>query len=286
MKAKHLAINKLSLTFQPWFRLSFADLNLIGGRVPQIVDILPGNIFHNNYVEGWTNSSLSITTSLMPFKGIFLYGEFFLDDIDTSGSGNEIPNYKPTAFAYQFGVTGISSPFISLFSTRLRLDFEYAYVNPWCYHRWYNLWKYTSRFVLVDPGAGTRYWVDFPLGFYLGPDVIDLHFAVSYGNPDKWEIQFLYGRNGIGSTNDLTGWGDANLYFNIDDDANAFQSPSNRYGPVQWTQNIECKVSYYVTQYFYGLLWYRHREVTNRYHIQGNDKVFHELEASILIKLF
>jgi hypothetical protein len=56
-----------------------------------------------------------------------------------------------------------------------------------------------------------RFWVDYPLGFYLGPDAIDLNLYLSYGIPGVWEAQLHWNMNGQGSI-DLYGWGNDNDY--------------------------------------------------------------------------
>ncbi|GEM_PF-4264802 len=208
-KSKHLAIHKLFLKPLPWFTLGIAELNMIGGRSPQLADFNPVLIFHNNFAEGCNNQSMSVTASLVPLPGIELYGEYYLYDAVVADEKN--PSYKPGASGYQAGLTLLSTPYFNAGPGRIRIDGEFSLVDPWSYARWYDLKKYTSRIVYVETGAGKRNWVDYPLGYYLGPDVMDINARLSYGKPGKWDIYFHWNRSGIGSIN-LYGWGDNSLF--------------------------------------------------------------------------
>ena len=208
--AKHLAVHKFLFTPWSWLSVGIAELNMIGGRSPQLADISPLTLFHSNFDEGTTNQTMSITAQAAPLAGVLLYTEFFLYEKVMATERQD--GYKPTARAVQAGLTALSTPYLDLGPGRLRRDAELAYVDPWCYARWYDLKKYTSRFVYVEPGHG-RIWVDYPLGFYLGPDAVQYWARLAYGVPGRWETALAWKTWGKGGV-DLYGWGDESDYPN------------------------------------------------------------------------
>ena len=68
-KYKTLIIHRLELKPFEFIRVSFNELNLVGGKLPDIVDINPMGILHNTYGEGFSNAMLGLDFSFIPLKG-------------------------------------------------------------------------------------------------------------------------------------------------------------------------------------------------------------------------
>ena len=284
-RSKHLAVHKLVLRPFPWLTLGLTELNLIGGRDPQLEDFNPLIVFHNSYNESTNIVSSTFTATLVPIRGVMLYGEFYLYDAVVGDELN--PRFKPTALAYQAGLSVLSSPFFSLGPGRLRLDGELSIVDPWVYHRWYNLRKYTSRIAYIDSYGLGRYWVDYPLGYYLGPDSFDLHVALTYERPLRWAVSLLYNKQGLGSI-DLYGWGDDSLFSRTEEeDMPLTGAPTSRPGiPASWIDRIRIDGFVYLTQILKLSAWFEYKYVQNRYHVEGDDRSFLNLGLDAKLTLF
>jgi hypothetical protein len=295
--AKHLAVHKFLFTPLPWLSLGIAELNMIGGRTPQLADFSPLTLFHSNFDEGTTNQTMSITLNVTPLEGILLYSEFFLYEKVMATERQD--GYKPTARAVQAGLTALSTPYLDLGSGRLRLDAEAAYVDPFCYARWYDLKKYTSRFVYVEPGHG-RIWVDYPLGFYLGPDAVQYWARLAYGVPARWETALSWKTWGKGSV-DLYGWGDLSDYPNPvtgteDLGLTITGAPTTQTGiPVFWSHELTLSLDFVPRPRREKLQALRNLTVSawgslkwmkNWYHEPGDDRLAWELGTQCVWSLF
>jgi len=296
--AKHLAVHKFLLTPLPWLSVSIAELNMIGGAAPQLTDVSPLTLFHSNFAEGTTNQTMSITAQATPLKGLLLYSEFFLYEKVMSTERQD--GYKPTARAVQAGLTALSTPYLDLGPGRLRLDAELAYVDPWCYARWYDLKKYTSRFVYVEPGHG-RIWVDYPLGFYLGPDAVQYWARLAYGEPGRYEAALTWKTWGKGGV-DLYGWGDESDYPNPltgteSDGLTITDAPSAGPDglPVFWSHELTMSLDFVPRPRRKGLrflgnltvsAWGSLKWMRNWYHAPGDDRFAWEIGTQCVWSLY
>lgn len=279
-RLKHLVMASLSLDPLSWLHLRISQLNLVGGRPLEIYDFNPLNIFHNNYQEGTYSVPISLSATVVPYKGIKLYVDYFLYDMALGDEEGKSSN--PGASAYQGGFTLLSTPFFKTGPGRLRLDCEVSYVDPWAYGKFYNLRKFTSRIITIEPSVG-RFWVDYPLGFYLGPDVIDVHLCLSYGIPGSWEGILHWNMNGTGEI-DLYGWGEDNDYTHAGEEGDPESGAPT--GMVQWTNNITLSGNWTVIKDLTLSAWYRIRIVENQYNVEGEDFIFHYLGINALWKIY
>ncbi len=268
-RSKNLILSKLTLVPFSWLSISITQTNLVGGRDPILADIIPMNIFHNLFAEGVYSCPLSLTATIVPYWGIKLYGEFFLQDL--MGGDETDPTVNPGAAGYQVGIVLLSNPFFSLGPGRFRLNAEWSLVDPWVYVRYYSLRKYTSRIVYTDPAAG-ELWIDYPLGFYLGPDALDVNVSLAYGVPGEWEIELWWNMNGMGSI-DIFGWGE-------DSDFSHVGEPGYPLGgaptpTAQWTNSFRLAASLHITARTTISAWYMMTYVVNRHHIPDNNRFFH-----------
>jgi hypothetical protein len=260
-RAKYLVISRATMYPFPWLSFTIMQMNLIGGRYPWFSDLNPFAIYHNTFAEGVYSVPFDFSCTVVPYKGVKLYFDFLLYDATVADETN--PYNNPTAFAYQFGFTLLSDPFFKFGPGRFRLDGECALVDPWTYGKFYDLRKFTSRVIYIESYYG-RFWIDYPLGFYLGPDVVDFNLSLSYALPGSWDFVCFWNLNGKGEIN-LYGWGDENDYSHIGDlDYQPTGAPS---GVVQWTNSIEFSVEYHFAENLLSRCWYRLKSVLNQYNV-------------------
>ncbi len=274
-----------NLVIRPWDRLSFSitQTNLVGGRPIDIADFNPLIILHNNYDDGTYSVPLLCSATVVPLKGVKVYAEFMLYDL-VAGDESNYSNTNPGAIGLMTGFTLLSTPYFEAGPGRFRLDFEFAYIDPFAYGKYYDLRKFTSRFTYLDPGAG-RYWVDYPLGYYLGPDCIDFHALLSYGRPGDWDVGLEWETTGQGSVN-LHGYGSDGDY---QTGVNAGSAPS---GNAQWSHSIKGSFSFAPLTNLMIDLWYRLTFVNNRFdpslrqNVPGDNRVYHSLGLAATWKIF
>jgi len=277
---KNLVLSKITIVPWHWLGISATQCNLVGGRPLEISDFNPLLIFHNNFDEGTYSVPLSVTATVVPYKGIKIYGEWYFYD---APAGDEVDSDENAfAMGYQLGFTILSNPFFQLGPGRFRLDAEITYVDPWTYGKAYDLRKFTSRFVYVESFVG-RFWVDYPLGFYLGPDVIDIHCSVSYGIPGEWEAELHWNTTAKGGV-DLYGWGKDNDYYNIGEAGYPLSwAPT---GTVEWTHALTLSGYWTIMQGVTVTAWYRLQHIKNRFNNADGGSFYNWAGMSISWKIF
>lgn len=180
------------------FEFGLGELNIVGGKTPDIIDANPVVIFHNTYGEGFSNVVASIDAKLEITNDISFYGEFALDDFESSteiGSG-----YKPTAYAFNLGGRYNFGDFT--------LWAEYDHVSEWMYVTNYlpYLRINVRQFHLNNGGTG-RLLVDYPLGFVYGPDARMASLGARGELFDiKIDVEYNYLTKGTVVDDDTTRW--------------------------------------------------------------------------------
>ena len=263
-------------TFRPlsWLSFSVTQTNLVGGRALSVADFNPF-VSLVNLADQSYHCPLLLSSTVVPLPGIKIYAEFLFYDPE------------PFAWAAMGGFTLLSDPFFSAGPGRFRLDCEVTYVDPYCYGNFNDLIKFTSRFMYLEQGApgAARYWVDYPLGFYLGPDCLDIHLALWYGRPGQWEAGLEWQSTAQGSV-DLYGYGDDSDYLNHPADGSA---PT---GTAQWTHTVRVSFTFQPLRGLTFVVWYRVMFISNRFdattraNIPGDNVVLHSVGASAVWKIF
>jgi len=162
---------------------SIGELNVIGGRTPDIIDIGPVVIYHHNFrnnsnVVGMMDLNVDLT------ENFSIYGEFSVDDIILAEEAGGIT--RPFAYAYVLG-------FEKSFSEDFVLRGEYDFVNEWMYT------TYDSPYMTVNvrhmfTTKDGRFFADYPLGFIYGPDARMLTLNLStkiFDIPFVFEYNYL-----------------------------------------------------------------------------------------------
>ncbi|MFW6120188.1 MAG: hypothetical protein ACOC80_04735 [Petrotogales bacterium] len=179
--SKYVFAHRIEFDFDS-FSFGLGELNVVGGKHPDIIDANPVVIFHNTYGEGYSNVLASFDLLYKLNENNRFYGEFSIDDYEAStekGSG-----YKPTAYAYNLG-GNLNFEYITLW-------FEYDYVSEWMYVTNYlSYLRVNVRQFHLNNGGSGRLLVDYPLGFEYGPDakmfsagingkILDVDYSVVY----------------------------------------------------------------------------------------------------------
>lgn len=166
---KTLLIHRLDLKPIKFFRVSINELNLIGGKFPDIVDLNFMNILHNTYGEGYSNALFAIDGELVPLKGLKLYGEFAMDDFVVPLTEAGAESYKPTAFAWGYGIKSVLKKNNSYYIVK----YEGYKIYSWMYNRWQELLKFTGRY--IDDKI-----YDIPMGYDYGSGIESQLISLEY----------------------------------------------------------------------------------------------------------
>lgn len=165
-------------------RIGLGELNIVGGRVPDITDFSPVLIYHNTYGEGWSNVTGSIDFSLVYKNTLKIYGEFVLDDFQ--GPTEIGSSYKPGAYGFNIG--GEFTVPVSFGNVNLWM--EYGETSEWMYVTNYLPYlRINVRKFYIQNVPGARFLVDYPLGFIYGPDAKMFSFGIT-GNIQKYGINY------------------------------------------------------------------------------------------------
>jgi len=178
-------------------RLGLGELNIVGGKHLDLIDLNPVLIFHNTYGEGYRNVTGSLDFSLK-WKSVFIYGEYVLDD---APAPTEIGyNYKPGACSYDIGGQ-VNIGEISLWT-------EYDYVSEWMYVTNYLPYlRINVRHFDLENNPSGRLMFDYPLGFIYGPDAQMLSFGVQGKVYDmKFDLTYNYLTKGLVDDNGNIRW--------------------------------------------------------------------------------
>ncbi len=279
-RSKHYIIGKLTLSPFDWLTLSVAQTNLVGGRDPELSDLNPLIIFHNLYAEGTYSVPLSITATVVPLRGLEVYADYLF--YDAAVGDEKDPEVNPSAMAYQVGLTFVSTPYFTLLGGRFRLDAEFSYVDPWVYGKYYSLRQFASRFIYVEHYVG-RTWVDYPLGFYLGPDSLELNVALAYGIPADREVELWYQLRGRGETQ-LYGYGEENDYLHVGEPGYPLKGTPT--GTAEWTNQVQLAFRWFPVEAVRLESWYRIWHVANRFNDSGENHWFHSMGVSGTWKIY
>ena len=212
-RIKTLIAHRLEGTIGPVL-LGITEVQVLGGKVPELRDGNPFVFFHNDFKDGYTNLGLSIDANVKLPLHIRLFSELFLDDVaytPTEGSNN-----TPSLLGYLAGVEQ-SFVFHEWFCNQ-RLQF--IHTDPFLYSYLQPLNTLASRQILTSNyyppveqnSANTnsatnpiidKLVIDYPLGYFRGGDAVDLwyRFEAKYQN-----------KISVTATAGVLSKGDVNLY--------------------------------------------------------------------------
>ncbi len=155
-EVKHIIGHRLEFNFGD-FEMSLGEINIIGGRYPDFIDINPLMIYHNNY-RGNSNviGSLDLTYKT-PFANY--YFEFSMDDfvLPEERDGSTIPFTYGLAYG-----TNLNLPIGNLI-------IEKSFTSEWMYITYAQHYM-THSVRHYYPSKTVPRLADYPLGFLYGPD--------------------------------------------------------------------------------------------------------------------
>lgn len=218
--------------------LALTEAEIIGGKSPGIELINPLFIFHNSY-----SPAVNVIAGLdleIKDKQNRLYLSFASDDISLS---ENIDNDRPSAIGY---LAGFESEF-----KKFNICAEYGRVSRYIYNREVEYQKFTNRRIITPTKGSDDYIVDYPIGYFTGPDAET--FTISVKNK---LIRILYqlilkGENTFYSP-----------YYNTDNASNWFTLAGK----------IERKDSFLLTLNYYPFSISAKHEIINNYNHTSSDK--------------
>ncbi len=169
-RAKTVVMHALQWRPARWLELGLGEALIVGGRALQLSDLNPMLVFHDFYGEDWGNVFGFMNLAVTLPGQVRLYADAAVDDL-TAPTETGVSSAPPPAWGALAGlqVRNSLSPRLSLF-----LVAEVAYVSPTFGQRTKPLQAPYSRILYLDNTVGgRRVWVDYPLGYYLGNDLID-----------------------------------------------------------------------------------------------------------------
>lgn len=163
--------------FKPLARLGIgiSEMQLVGGTVPDLTNLLPTTVWHNTYSAGVSNVMMGADAWSVPVDGLLVRGEFLMDD---SKAPAETGAAKPNCWAWELGTTFVIPARPA--GWILAGSAEWSHVDAWTYARWQPYLTMYQRQMLTGGHRG----YDIPLGHSEGGDVdeIKLSFeAISEG---------------------------------------------------------------------------------------------------------
>lgn len=159
--AKTFMVRRFELAPFPWLVLGIGELGVVGGKWPDLSQLLPMVSWHNAYAPGSANVMMGLDAAVVPLPGLLIFGELTVDDVATP---YEAANAKPTALAWQVGAQWYA-PLTARHSTELAA--EYTHVDRWTYQRWQPYLVLQQRQILPCGCLA----VDVPLGYPWGGDL-------------------------------------------------------------------------------------------------------------------
>jgi hypothetical protein len=161
-------------------QIGFTDLLMIGGRVPEFSEVTPFMFLHNIYGENYMNLNTGIDIVIVPINKVMIYSELLIEDIRSQYEKDESP---PTSLGFTAGLrisTASPESFPEYLSGIWDLRIEWTRVDPWCYNRWQPYSTFSSRKKFLSPATSKNQTLDFPIGYYLGPDAESLFIETSF----------------------------------------------------------------------------------------------------------
>jgi len=181
---KFLAGHRFELKLWKRAILGMSDLIVVGGRVPEFNEITPLMFLHNVYGENYSNVILGFDVCGVPCRNLQLYAELAMDDIRNAHEDDSSP---PTSLAWLAGLWWLRP----LEKGNLNFRFEWARVDPWTYNRWQPYLIFSSRKKYLST-ATNKQILDFPIGYFLGPDVESWFWLAEFDRGEKLRAGLSY----------------------------------------------------------------------------------------------
>jgi hypothetical protein len=202
---KMYAFHRIEIKPLKNLRLGGGEMNLVGGKFPDLNMINPFGFYHDSYDSKYHSYTFLFDITFAPINGNMLFFEFLSNDIHIPGEANQ----DPTAVGFQGGywiVLPIKGSFLH------RLGIEATHLDTWTYS---DIVPYLTMYQRQVRRVATY---DVPLGYSFGGDVE--HFSLFYTllNSDGFYIQSSIQRMDKGE-----------IYFQLNDDNEMPYSNASKY---------------------------------------------------------
>jgi len=124
--SKTLIAHRLDLKFSKNFRIGVGELNLVGGKHPNLQDMNPFIIFHNIYSAPYQNVLGSLDFSWVVIPDFMIYGEIAFDDIRLPSESKDSPLEYGLSFGGRFTSKILDGNFVG--------SVEYSHTSNWMYN--------------------------------------------------------------------------------------------------------------------------------------------------------
>jgi hypothetical protein len=182
--AKYLAAHRLDILISPRLLFGVGETVVYGQRDIEPAYLNPLMVYHvaEHHLGDRDNNTLFFNISALPWPGLKLYGEYFIDDMTSSKS---LTRYFGNKFAFLCGGLWTDPMGIDNFNLR----FEYSRIEPFVYAHHDSINVYTTY--------------DKTVGHWLGPnaDTAFLLGEYQFGRDFRMEILFERIRQGEGDAN-------------------------------------------------------------------------------------
>jgi len=133
-REKYVAAHRLELMPKSWLAFGFTEAVIYGERDPELGYMIPVNIFwsegHNQDYDDNVMWSADMRVRLM--KGLLVYGEFFIDEMNFGALFSD-------EFGNRTGFVAGSRWLAPLGLDRVDLRVEYTRLRPFVYTHWYDI---------------------------------------------------------------------------------------------------------------------------------------------------
>lgn len=165
------------------FGIGVTEMQLIGGKVPDLFNLLPMVTWHNTYSAAVTNVMFQADFWALPLDGLLIQGEFLVDDLQ---SAVETGESKPNCLAWELGAL-YTLP-LDIPGWIFFLSGEYSHADRWTYTRWQPYLSMYQRQV----SSGGHSGLDTPFGHSEGGDVDSFKFSVGAVTEQGGRIELGY----------------------------------------------------------------------------------------------
>jgi len=175
--------------FTLWDRLNItvSEAIMYQGEGIFLSTLNPFSFYHNLYIPGNANSIAGLDLQYTLAQGVYLYGQFAVDEFAVPGESSTGEGSYPNALACLGGIHLIRPAEDGrIFS----LTLEAAYTDPYMYLRDHGL-TYPIDFIVANRAfnrSGSNLFDEDVLGFSWGPDTIIVALDAGTTSIDSWDL--------------------------------------------------------------------------------------------------
>jgi hypothetical protein len=172
---KTMSAHRLEIDLK-YLEFGITEIVMVGGKNLSLRDGNPFVIFHNNYGDGFSSLGVSVDLKLNLLKKATVFSELFLDELKESDDGG-----AETRLGWLIGIE-------HMFQINQAVFYHSIHVirtDPFLYNHSLPYLTLYSRHIIKSNyiELGSRpfvdtYVIDYPLGYFRGPDAFDLWYDI------------------------------------------------------------------------------------------------------------